>query len=186
MEGFRAIHIGWHSPILDTVFLVITYLGLGATDTILAFSLFLFQKTRAYGIPLLAALLCSSPANQIPKHMITRERPSVLAFAHPQELWQFSSFPSGHTTSAFAFAFMMFLLTRKTKRAWVGWICLVLAALVGVSRIYRGMHWPTDVIGGLFAGCFAASFAYLVLGVFKWLPDIDDVPAVDTTDQAVP
>ncbi|HWA83360.1 MAG TPA: phosphatase PAP2 family protein, partial [Fimbriimonadaceae bacterium] len=78
-----------------------------------------------------------------------------------------NSFPSGHTTTAFAIAFLLFLMTRKKECAWVGQVALGWAVLVGVSRVYRGVHWPTDVIGGAFAGLFSACLIYLLAGLKK-------------------
>ena len=80
-----------------------------------------------------------------------------------------SSFVSGHTTTAFSFATMLLLLTWKTKRWDLGWASMVLAVLVGLSRIYRGVHWPSDVVGGMFAGIAGGCLVYAVLSFFGWI-----------------
>lgn len=171
MDWFRAINVGWHSSTLDPIFLFITYLGLGEVQTIISLCLLIFRKTRPYALPLLVTLLLASFTSQIPKRLIDRDRPSLLTFAHAEEAWRYNSFPSGHTLGAFACAFMVFYLTRRTKNAWIGWVLLFVSCLVGISRVYRGVHWPTDVIGGMFIGCGTASLAYLILSFFKLIPN---------------
>ena len=173
MEWFRAIHVGLHSAGLDYVFLVFSYLGLGQVEALIAASFLAFRKTRHYALPMLATVLASSLFAQIPKHLLSRDRPSRLAIAHPQEDWLSNSFPSGHTTSAFAFAFMMVFLTFGTKRAWAGGLCLLMAILVGISRIYRGVHWPSDVIAGMFFGCATAAIVYLILDRMGKILELD-------------
>lgn len=163
MEWFKAIHLGWHSRVLDPFFTFFSYLGLGEVEGFIAIGLIIYKKTRAYGVPLLITVLSTIITSQLPKHLIPRDRPSWLAIAHPQEAWLANSFPSGHTTASFAFAFMLLFLTMGTKRAWIGWAALPTALLVGISRIYRGVHWPSDVVAGIFFGCITASLVWLVM-----------------------
>ena len=61
------------------------------------------------------------------------------------------SFPSGHTCASFAAAFALY---RTLPRKW-GIACLVLAALISFSRLYVGVHYPSDVLGGVVVGIFA-------------------------------
>lgn len=69
------------------------------------------------------------------------------------------SFPSGHTSSAFTFA-MALTLTLKNKWASIG--SFVFAFLMGISRIYVGVHYPTDVIAGAFVGILYAVIGYFI------------------------
>lgn len=66
------------------------------------------------------------------------------------------SFPSGHTASSFAAAYAYYRCS--TQKRW-GIAALVLAGLIGFSRLYVGVHYPTDVIGGALIGIFAAWLA---------------------------
>lgn len=184
LDWFQAIHVGLHRAWLDPVFLVFSYLGLGQIQAAIALLLLFRRATRMYTLPLLWTLLVSSLAAQIPKHLIERDRPSRLIFSHPQEAWLANSFPSGHTTSAFAFAFMVLFVTVGTRRAWVGWVSLFMAVLVGISRIYRGVHWPTDVIAGLFLGAASAAVVYLVLDRMGKLLGLDEPEATLTGREA--
>lgn len=100
----------------------------------------------------------------IAKRLIGRGRPDEFeaagqfAFQHIFNDWTYQSFPSGHTTTAIAFAFTIgFLMPRLFP-----WL-LALGIAVGISRVPVGMHYPTDVFGGLIVGMLGA---YLVRNWF--------------------
>lgn len=150
-----------------------TWLGDGTAQTILVFAGLLTSVGRRMFWPLLLSLALGGILGaQGVKHFVPRDRPSNLPWAHPQEPLYFNSFPSGHTTSSFALATMLILLTRGTRHAWKGYVALALACLIGVSRIYRGVHWPTDVIGGALLGTVFACAIYLALNALGRLPDL--------------
>lgn len=62
-----------------------------------------------------------------------------------------SSFPSGHASVVFALAFAVFFIDRE----W-GWSFIIMAIIVAVGRIFVGVHYPTDIIGGFLVGLVAA------------------------------
>lgn len=184
-EVFRAIHIGLHRDWLDPVFWVITSTGLGWVQALLILLTPLvidlrhemrrrsfFQavlacwKNPVFAVwPMLLTVGVSGIffAQGVKRFIAERDRPSLLDYAVPQEGFTRNSFPSGHTTTAFAIAFMIFFLTWKTEKAWVGRYALGWALLVGISRVYRGVHWPTDVMGGIFAGLLSSSLVYVLI-----------------------
>jgi undecaprenyl-diphosphatase len=176
LEVFRIVHHGWSAPWLDSVFWVITSSGLGYVQ-ILAYLIVTAvigwpkaagdrvwirvwnswkQPSLLVGPVLASFLLASLALSGLTKRLLFRERPSNLAESLPQEGFLLSSFPSGHTTSSFAIAFMVLLGTWKTPYRWVGWVLVGWAALVGISRIYRGVHWPSDVLAGMLCGWISA------------------------------
>lgn len=62
-----------------------------------------------------------------------------------------SSFPSGHATWFFALALVVWFANRK----W-GWWFLALTTLMGIARVYAGVHWPMDIVGGAAIGLACA------------------------------
>jgi membrane-associated phospholipid phosphatase len=86
--------------------------------------------------------------------LIDRQRPSVpqLDPAPPT-----SSFPSGHTAAAVCFyGAAAAIIAWRVRKRWLRWTVIALAVaipiLVGIARLYRGMHFPTDVTGGIVLG----------------------------------
>lgn len=173
-EAIRSIHLGLNHPILDAIFFVISSTGLGWVQILLILlatvrwgSVFSGRTrinpgapapTRAswsrlgLTVPLIAGYIATGIVNSVIKQGIERERPSNLAWAAPQETFFYNSFSSGHTSTSFGVATVLWWLTRGTPYAWVGRVGWVWAALVGFSRVYRGVHWPTDVVAGAAVG----------------------------------
>ncbi|MGZ3459067.1 MAG: phosphatase PAP2 family protein [Archangium sp.] len=88
------------------------------------------------------------------KHLFARPRPSVV----PHLTWVLSeSFPSGHAMlSAIVYLTLGALLAQLTERRWLKayllGVALLLTLLIGLTRVYLGVHYPTDVLGGWMAG----------------------------------
>ena len=110
-------------------------------------------------------VLCASVGgwflNDLLKSMFARPRPSIVP--HLRDVWSLS-FPSGHAlTSAVVYLTLGVLLMRFEERRLVKWYCISIAmsatALVGLSRVFLGVHYPTDVLGGWLIGlCWALVF----------------------------
>lgn len=162
---FRAIHVNLHRPWLDGIMLALSITGLGAFQAGVLVVSFFPKRTRDLawraGIALLAAALIRLPIMSLAHRM----RPSNFAWAHPLEniYSATTSFPSGHTCSSFAFATALWVRLRHTDYAWVSHLLWVWACLVGFSRIYIGVHYPLDVLGGAILGVLVGGF------VAEWL-----------------
>ena len=126
---------------------------------VLGLVLLIPRKTRKCGIMVLAALLVMLVVNNIIlKNLIARPRPCAT-YPELVELVKIPhsySFPSGHTVSAMAVAFTIVLQHKK-----LGIVALVMAFLMGLSRLYVGVHFPTDVYGGIIVGALIALAVYL-------------------------
>lgn len=159
------INVGLHSPVMSAVMRWFTYLGLEQVILPIIVALIAVRFTRRVGLLATVAYILAGPAVLAIKILCPRLRPGYPGdgvLVAPDESLYLSSFPSGHTTVAFALAFTVFLSFPGPRRIPVGICAITLAALVGVSRIYRGIHWPTDVLG-------AIALAWLASIVAWWL-----------------
>lgn len=118
-----------------------------------------FKKTRKAGfLSLLSLLLCFLVTNVALKNIIARMRPYhryediLLLIVHPGDF----SFPSGHSASAFAAAGILFHYI--DQRAGIG--LLILASAIALSRLYLGVHYPTDVFAGICVGLMCSFVIY--------------------------
>jgi membrane-associated phospholipid phosphatase len=120
------------------------------------------RRVQALGLHSVESILLADVLSGMIKFTAGRQRPSVdVKNPYNFQLWRgfqgnnFQSFPSGHTTTAFAFAST---LTRESQFWWphatwyVGTVFYGGAALVGLSRIYNNQHWASDVMTGAAIG----------------------------------
>ena len=155
------------NPVLDKMMIFITSLGDGGMIWIAATILLLIpKKTRKIGCMSAAALLGSLVINNhLIKNLVQRPRPFVtftdlqIIIPTPSEF----SFPSGHTSSSFAAAAVFYRHLPKK----LGLPSVILAGLIGFSRLYVGVHYPTDVIAGVAMGIllrYLGEFLVNILG----------------------
>lgn len=148
-------------PFLDFIIPRVTALGNGGMIWILmSLIMCINKKYRKTGITVLAALLAGFIiCNIIIKPLAARPRPCWIDTSVPILINVPSdySFPSGHTLSSFIAAFILLFSGNR-----FGYAAVVLAALIAFSRLYLYVHFPSDVLGGIF---LAALISYVVLGV---------------------
>lgn len=145
-----------HCGFLDIVMPLVTALGDYGLLWIAAGLLLSFtSKYRRHGILLLGTLLLATLLGEgLLKHLVERERPfaaagiTELLISTPHGY----SFPSGHTMSSFAAATVLLY----TKKSW-GAAGYCAAGLIGFSRLYLGVHYPSDVLAGALLGIILAT-----------------------------
>ena len=143
-----------------------TVLGL----TVVIVAGFLVLQTR-YRTALVVAITSFSAEllSNVMKHAFNRPRPSVVP--HLREVFS-SSFPSGHAMeSAIVYLTLGAILMRAAEsritKIYIFATVVLLTSLVGISRVYLGVHYPTDVIGGWIIGFMWASICWLVAQRFE-------------------
>lgn len=154
------IHGNLSSGTMDAVMKAVTLSGDYAMVWIVAaLALIIYEPTRKAGIVMVVAIALGQVLNDyIIKEIVARPRPfvedpSIVLIISPPSGY---SFASGHTVKAFAAAFALFIYERK----W-GSIALCYAALIGFSRVYLCVHYPSDVVAGAFIGIVCALIAYV-------------------------
>lgn len=140
---------------LDQIMILYTSLGNGgALFIVITILMLIWRKTRFAGIACGSGMLCGFMAtNLILKPLVDRARPWTVLdnFDHLVDAGA-HSFPSGHTCAAFAFAVA---LCCSIPRKWAKAAALIAAALMGFSRVYVGVHFPSDVLAGALIGALA-------------------------------
>jgi undecaprenyl-diphosphatase len=183
----QALNADWLTPIMK----LITMLGEdGIFWIIVCLGLLLFRRTRRLGVICAMSLLCTFiVCNLCLKPAVDRIRPWITfqlvnpMLPPPGD----ASFPSGHSANSMGPAWAMFLATMPVRTAegrsydevrCLGWkgdgvsprmmhrfgtAAVVLAVLIGISRLYLGMHYPSDVACGLLLGMIVATAVYRVI-----------------------
>lgn len=130
-----------------------------------------FKKTRRAGVAGAIALILSLVfTNGILKNLVGRARPwiDVAGLAALVNEPDPNSFPSGHTSAAFAAAVAWW---QTMPRRWMAAAGLVTAILMGLSRLYVGVHYPTDVLCGALVGILCGVLAGLVIKRLPWFEE---------------
>ena len=144
------------SDFLTPIMKVVTLLGdKGILWILVALALLCVRRTRPLGARCVGAMVIGLLiTNLVIKNWVARTRPydeiqGLLCLVAKQDDF---SFPSGHATNSLACAWVLF---RRTPRKY-GVPALVVAILICLSRLYVGIHYPTDVLGGVAIGICAA------------------------------
>ncbi len=171
MQGFSLFEGGFlmflqeyiRNPWLDTFFTTITKLGNAGWFWIaLGVLLLISRKHRKEGMAVLLSLLIGFMiTNVLLKNLIARPRPYTIIeglnilISEPSDY----SFPSGHTCSSVAAALALLQMSdRKT-----GIAACILAFLIAFSRLYVGVHFPSDVIVGAIIGALSAWISVMII-----------------------
>lgn len=171
LEWFDSIH----GSVLDPLMVGITYSATsGLIWFVLGFLMTCSRRWRRCGVSVIVAvILAYIVVDVILKPLVCRERPFDVAdfdlLVAAPDTW---SFPSGHMASAFAGATAILIHNRR----W-GAVAMAYASLVGLSRVYLCVHWPTDVIAGALVGIALALLAVWFMS--RWVPYFRDLERGD-------
>ena len=169
-DGIRGIFYDLRQPALTPAVRFITYLGNYQTIVVLCLVLLIAKPVRiTYGIPIASGAAFVTILNKFIKHAVNRPRPSDVV--HLVNEGGFS-FPSGHSiTSMFVYGLLIYLVRKNVKnRRTADFLTIVLAVplvLIGPSRIYLGVHYPTDVLAGWCLGAAAAAVWVMLIRKFS-------------------
>ncbi len=167
--------LSFRSESLTKFFIFITevgdiygYLIVSALCTVLFYLIF---KSWNYVIQLSLVMLLALSSNLILKQIINRSRPELEHLVTIETL----SYPSGHAMTAMAFyGFLIFLFYNFKIHGFLKVIIITLLIFlicsIGVSRIYLGVHYPSDIIGGFIAGSIwviLCAFIFSIITVFR-------------------
>ncbi len=150
-DGVRNFFYGLRNDVLTPVVKVITYMGNWQTIVALCLVLLAVKRTRTvYGIPVSAGAVLVTVINKSIKHIVQRPRPDDILHLVNEGGFSFSS---GHSiTSIFVYGLLIYLIRENIKNKTAANILTVILAVpalcVGPSRIYLGVHYPTDVLAG--------------------------------------
>ncbi|MEG4146666.1 phosphatase PAP2 family protein [Microcoleus sp. Pol12B5] len=161
-----------HTPLRDQIMLGFTFLGEPKLLLVICLTLgivLLVRNHRSEAATIAIAAGGAIGLNLLLKKLFARDRP---------QLWErvvnvtFYSFPSGHAMISMVIYGLLgyFLGLRFPKQRWsIYGLTVVLIAAIGFSRLYLGVHWPTDVIAGYTAGLVWLITCIITLEIWKEL-----------------
>lgn len=179
-----------HTKALDGSMLEITALGTGmVVMMIVAISAMFLALTRHRysALLLLVATAGGLILNLVLKLVFNRPRPHVIAWGTNAVS---SSFPSGHAMSAtIVYSCVAYLAARLVRRRWERWVVMFLAAvviiLISISRLYLGVHYPSDVLAGAVIGLAWAAFCMATLETIQKFSE-RDAPEIQKHERPAP
>ncbi len=152
------------SPVMTDITIVITHFGDWAVVIAFCLVLMAIPKTRkTIALPVSASVIISLLLNIALKNIFVRERPDILRLINETSY----SFPSGHAmVSASLYTMLLLLVFKYIKkqplRLILSVVCLLMVVAIGFSRVYLGVHYAGDVIGGWFIGFAVSVIVYSV------------------------
>lgn len=155
----KIINNSWNCKALDLIMPALTYLGSFSFIFIFCTAAFLLSDAliSTMAVKAMISVTLSTGIGKILKISVTRLRPFInIPNLNIKKISiDKYSFPSGHTTAAFSLAVIIALYFPP-----FGFITVPLALCVGISRMYIGVHYPTDVIVGMLIGTTCSLVTY--------------------------
>ena len=157
--GYKIISRFLISDFVTPIAKFITNFGGAIFLSIATIALLLLIKNKKIGLSIFSNIVIITILNQLLKRILRRPRPTEFRIVEETGY----SFPSGHSMVSMAFyGYLIYLIYRYIKNKYIKWSLIVLLSilicLIGISRIYLGVHYTSDVLGG-----FLLSISYLVV-----------------------
>lgn len=164
---------GFHTDTLDTFFKGTTYIGDGITMII--FGIILCAFCLRNGLLTLIAYAYTSAVAQLLKFIFHSPRPikffsdlhQPIRTIRGYPIYEWNSFPSGHSVSAFSLAVVIAWLL-PIKKKYLAWILLPIASLTAFSRVYLAQHFFQDVVAGAILGVILTFQLIYILESSQW------------------
>lgn len=156
LQLFHFINLYYHPLLLDDIISIFTLGGTQIFWLVICAGLFIFggDKGKKVALLTLLALILGYALSEILKYIIARPRPFSDVKTVMVTTENGFSFPSGHSTAAFAACTILGI-----EYGYL-YLFLAFAALIALSRIYLGVHYPSDVVGGALLGIFCALLVF--------------------------
>lgn len=157
--GYKMISTFLISDFVTPIAKFITNFGGAIFLSIATIALLLLIKNKKIRLSIFSNIVIITILNQLLKRILRRPRPTEFRIVEETGY----SFPSGHSMVSMAFyGYLIYLIYRYIKNKYIKWSLIVLLSilicLIGISRIYLGVHYTSDVLGG-----FLLSISYLVV-----------------------
>ena len=157
--GYKMISTFLISDFVTPIAKFITNFGGAIFLSIATIALLLLIKNKKIGLSIFSNIVIITILNQLLKRILRRPRPTEFRIVEETGY----SFPSGHSMVSMAFyGYLIYLVYKYIKNKYIKWSLIVLLSilicLIGISRIYLGVHYTSDVLGG-----FLLSISYLVV-----------------------
>lgn len=157
--GYQMVSTFLISDFATPIAKIITNFGGAIFLIVITVILFILIKNKKIGVAITTNLVLVALLNQLLKNILQRPRPTEYRII--QETGY--SFPSGHSMASMAFyGYLIYLIYKYVENKNIKWILITLLSIlicsIGISRIYLGVHYTSDVLGG-----FLISISYLVI-----------------------
>lgn len=163
---------GLEAPWLTTIMKIFTWIGSGyvvAPIALIGFIILYFVlHYRQQALLLVTVVAGSVIFNSLLKHYFKRERPEIHRILDANGF----SFPSGHSMMAFALYAIIAFIAWRNVQTWISRIVLLLFTafmilIIGISRVYLGVHYPSDIVGGFLVSALWVTIATSVYAYFQ-------------------
>ena len=157
--GYKIISTFLISDFTIPIAKFITNFGGAIILIVVTIALFISIKNKKIRLSIFSNFVIITILNQLLKRILQRPRPTEYRIIEETGY----SFPSGHSMISMAFyGYLIYLIYKYVKNKYIKWISIILLSIlicvIGISRIYLGVHYTSDVLGG-----FLISISYLII-----------------------